>query len=111
MITIMSIIQNASRYMLTIFKNMDSNSIYVFEHHPPNETKRRLGRIKLSDKNAIAIEQNCPTILAATPNNKTRSSVLYKKSETTTKIHKTYPSFQKTENWYVDEGRIFSKLD
>jgi putative ABC transport system permease protein len=110
-IAVVSIVQGASQSMLDIFQSLGSNSIWVFPERPPGEAGRRLGRIELTVEDALAIAERCPSVAAVSAYTDINGSIFFRNVEAPTQVIGTLPSFQEVENWFVDQGRVFSQLD
>ncbi|MEZ0229997.1 MAG: ABC transporter permease [Planctomycetota bacterium] len=110
-IAVVSIVQGASKFMLSYFEGLGSNSFWVFKHRPNGEAGRRLGHIELTVEDAQAIRERCDAVQVATPVTFTQGGIQFHGLEAQAQVRGTLPSFQQTRNWYVDEGRIFSDVD
>ncbi|MBI3725426.1 ABC transporter permease [bacterium] len=110
-IAVVSIVHGASKFMINYFESLGSNSFYVFGHRPQGDAGRRLGHIQLTVEDALAIEGRCSAVAAASPVTELNGAIVWHGAESTARVHGTVPSFQRTRNVYVDDGRIFSPVD
>jgi len=106
-IAVVSIVQGASQFMLQQFEALGTNSIWVWRQRPPGVEGRKLGRIKLTYEDALAIRRQCAAVEAVAPFIASSAVVGFGGEETTAPIRGTTPEFQRTQNWYPDAGRFF----
>ncbi len=110
-IAVVSIVQGASKFMLSYFEGLGSNSFWVFQDRPPGEAGRRLGHIELTVEDVDAIVERCNAVQNATACTFTDGGIRWHGLESQAHVRGTLASFQQARNWYVDSGRIFSPME
>ena len=110
-ITVVSIVQGASRFMLQQFESLGANSIWVWRHRPPGDAGRKLGRIRLTYEDARAIQARCSAVSAVSPFLPRSAKVTFRGAEASTDVRGTTPSYQVTNNWYPTQGRFFTEVE
>jgi putative ABC transport system permease protein len=110
-IAVVSIVQGASKFMLSYFEGLGSNTFWVFQHRPPGEAGRRLGHIEMTVEDAYAINERCSAVEQVNPVTFNQGGLQWRGMESQANVRGTTPAFQKTVNRYVDTGRIFGPMD
>lgn len=111
-IAVVSIVQGASQFMVAQFESLGANAIWVWRSRPPGVEGRKLGRIKLTYDDALAVAERCSAVKRVAPI-VDRGGVVtsFEGHETTTQVRGTSPEYQLTNNLYADLGRFFSPAD
>jgi len=106
-VAVVSIVQGASRFMLSQFEGLGANVIWVFPQRPPGIEGRRLGKIELTYDDALAVQRRCTALSACAPVIQRSATVALGKDELACQVIGTTPDYQKTRNWFPDGGRFF----
>jgi len=111
-IAVVSIVQGASQFMISQFESLGANAIWVWRDRPPGVEGRKLGRIKLTYDDALAVAARCSAVKRVAPI-VDRGNVVtsFEGHETTTHVRGTSPEYQLTNNLYADLGRFFTPAD
>ena len=110
-VSVVSIVQGASRFMLEQFESLGANAIWVWRNRPPGVEGRKLGRINLTYEDAQAVRERCPAVKAVAPFIGRSAVVSFGGNEVSTQIFATTPDYQLTNNWYPDEGRFILPVE
>lgn len=108
-IAVVSIVQGASQFMVSQFESLGANAIWVWPQRPPGVEGRKLGRIRLTYEDALAVTERCAAVKRVAPIvDRGGVVVSYAGTEATTHVRGTSPDYQLTNNLFADLGRFFS---
>ena len=110
-IAVVAIIQGAALFMTEAIQGLGPNIIWVGAHRPPGESGQQMGRIELTYDDALAIPNLCPAVVEVAPMVFRRAQIAFNGEQHDTDMLGTTPEFQRVRNWYVDEGRYFSRVE
>lgn len=112
-IAVVSIVQGASRFMLDQAQSLGSDTLWIAADRPPGIAGRKLGRIRLTYDDAIAVSNTCDAVKRVAPYIESRGHIVRfgNKSVAASEVRGTLAEFHAIRNHYVEFGRAFQRLD
>jgi len=110
-IAAVSIVQGLSYLVNNRLAELGADFILVVPHRPPGEEGLKLGRIKLTYEDGLAILEEATAIRDYCPIVQRTVLVKYGEEHAATTVTAATSSYQDINVHYVDEGRFLSRID